>query len=139
MHQFVTFTLNGELFGVDILQAQEIQMPQPITPVPRAPRMVLGLISLRGHVVPLVDLRYKLGMDLSKPIRKPYHIVVTTPDTIAAFLVDEIGDVIDVPSEKFVAPPDSVKAIDKRFLKGVYQLKKGILSILNMDTVLEVS
>lgn len=137
IHQFVTFSLNREFFGINILKVQEIQLPQPITPVPRAPRQILGLISLRGHVVPLIDLRYRLGMELEQPISNPYHIVVTTTDAIACLLVDEIGDVIDVPNDKFVAPPESVRALDASFLDGVYQLKQGILSILNVDTVLE--
>ena len=138
IHQFVTFYLNGELLGINILKVQEIQLPQPITPVPRAQRNILGLISLRGQVVTLSDLRFRLGMKLSEPIAKPYHIVVNTSDTIACLLVDEIGDVIDVPQEKLVAPPESVKEIDADFLDGIYQFKGGILSVLNVNTVLEI-
>lgn len=139
IHQFVTFTLNNELFGINILKVQEIQLPQPITPVPRAPRQILGLISLRGHVVTVINLRLQLGMDLRPPISNPYHIVITTVGTIACILVDEIGEVIDVPNEKFVAPPESVRATDARFLEGVYQMKQGILSVLNVDAIFEIA
>ncbi len=137
--QFATFYLNGEMLGLNILKVQEIQQPQLITPVPLAPDHIMGLISLRGHIVTLIDLRKRLGMDISKPIKHPYHIVVNTQNTIACFEVDEIGDVVDVPVEEFVPPPESVRAIDARFLEGVYPLENRILAILNVDVVLENS
>ena len=71
----------------------------------------MGLISLRGQIVPLIDLRKRLGMDTSQPIQHPYHVVVNTAYAIASFEVDEIGEVIDVPAPEFIPPPDSVKAM----------------------------
>lgn len=135
--QFATFYLNGELLGLNILQVQEIQQPQTITPVPTAPEQFLGLISLRGQIVPLIDLRTRLGMDVSEPIRQPYHIVVSTSYAIASLEVDKIGDVVDVPSQEFMPPPESVRAIDAKFLDGVYPLENEILTVLNVDAVLE--
>lgn len=76
-------------------------------------------------------------MDTSQPIKHPYHIVVNTPYAIASFEVDEIGDVVDVPLQDFVPPPESVKAIDANFLEGVYPLGNEILTVLNVHTVLE--
>ena len=135
--QFATFYLNGELLGFNILHVQEIQQPRPVTPVPLAPPHIMGLISLRGQIVPLIDLRTRLGMDTSQPIKQPYHIVVNTPYTIATFEVDNIGEVIDVPVQEFLPPPDSVKAVDAKFLEGVYPLGNEILTVLNVDVVLE--
>jgi len=134
--QFATFRLNDEIFGISILQVQEIQLPQPVTPVPRAPGHILGLISLRGQIVTLIDLRRRLRMDTQQPIPRPYHVVVKTAGTVACFQVGEIGDVIDVPEAEFRLAPDSVRAVDKRFLEGVYLMKKGVLSILQVDEVL---
>ena len=135
--QFATFKLNGELLGLNILQVQEIQRPQSITPVPLAPAHIMGLINLRGQIVTLIDLRTRLGMDTSQPIKHPFHIVVNTPYAIASFEVDKIGDVIDVPVEKFEPPPDSVRAIDVKFLDGVYPLENEILTVLNVDAILD--
>ena len=134
--QFATFRLNDEIFGISILQVQEIQLPQPVTPVPKAPGHILGLISLRGQIVTLIDLRRRLRMDTQQPIPRPYHVVVKTAGTVACFQVGEIGDVIDVPEAEFRPAPDSVRAVDKRFLEGVYLMKKGVLSILQVDEVL---
>ena len=137
--QFATFNLNGELLGLNILQVQEIQRPQPITPVPLAPPHILGLISLRGQIVTLIDLRTRLGMDTSQPIKHPYHIVVNVQNSIASFEVDQIGDVIDVPVDKFEPPPDSVKAIDAKFLEGVFPLEDKILAVLKVELILETA
>ena len=137
--QFATFILNGELLGLNILKVQEIQQPQTITPVPLAPEHIMGLISLRGQIVPLIDLRTRLGMDTGEAIKTPYHIVVNIRNTIASFEVDEIGDVIDVPVDKFEPPPDSVHAVDAKFLEGVFPLEDKILSVLNVERILETN
>lgn len=137
--QFATFHLNDELFGIDILEVQEIQLPQPVTPVPRAPEHVLGLISLRGQIVTLIDLRRRLRMDTEQPVAKPYHVVVRTGHGVACFEVGQIGDVVNVPPEEYRQAPDSVRAVDKRFLEGVYPMSNGVLSVLNVPEVLSGS
>ena len=139
IYQFATFYLNSELFGINILMVQEIQQPQETTPVPLAPDYILGLISLRGNIVPLIDLRRKLGMNDSQPLRNPYHLVVRTAAVTACFEVDDIGDVLDVPMAKFMPPPDSVKTVDAKFLEGVFPMSKQILSVLNVIEILEQS
>lgn len=135
--QFATFHLNSELFGINILQVQEIQLPQPVTAVPRAASHIKGLISLRGQIVTLVDLRKRLRMDESEPIETPYHIVVKTPSTMACMEVGAIGDVVNVPAEDFRPPPESVHEVDRKFLEGVYSMPAGILTILKISEVLE--
>jgi purine-binding chemotaxis protein CheW len=78
-------------------------------------------------------------MDTSEPIKNRYHIVVNTQHVIASFEVDDIGDVVDVPVEEFVPPPDSVRAIDAKFLEGVFPLENEILTVLNVDVVLDAT
>lgn len=136
--QFATFSLNSELIGINILQVQEIQQPQAITPVPRAPAHIMGLISLRGQIIPLIDLRRRLRMETSDSIKHPYHIVVRGTSSIACFEVDEIGAVVNVPANEYRPPPESVHTIDKKFLDGVFPMEHGILTILKVDEVLEM-
>ena len=135
--QFATFHLNSELFGINILQVQEIQLPQPVTAVPRAASHIKGLISLRGNIVTLVDLRKRLRMDESQSIETPYHIVVKTPSKMACLEVGKIGDVIIVPREDFRAPPESVQEVDRKFLEGVYSMQSGILAVVKISEVLD--
>ena len=139
MQQFATFSLNAELFGLNILQVQEIQMPQPVTPVPRSAGHIMGLIGLRGTIVTLIDLRRRLNMDTGRPIDHPYHIVVSAASNVACFEVDQIGDVIDAPDEVFAPPPESVRAVDAKFLDGVFTLDHRIVSVLNVDSVLQIA
>ena len=137
MLQFASFKLNSEFFGINILQVQEIQLPKPVTAVPRAASHIKGLISLRGQIVTLVDLRRRLRMDESQPIENPYHIVVQTPSNMACLEVGEIGDVITVPIDEFRPPPESVHEVDRKFLEGVYSMPSGILTVLKISEVLE--
>lgn len=137
MLQFATFHLNSELFGINILQVQEIQLPQQVTAVPRVPSHIKGLISLRGQIVTLVDLRKRLRMDESQPIEDPYHIVVKTDSAMACLEVGQIGDVISVPIEEFRPPPESVHEVDRRYLEGVYSMDSGILTLLKITEVLK--
>ena len=135
--QFSTFFLNNEMFGLNILDVQEIQMPQPITPIPTAPAHILGLISLRGQIVTLVELRKRLNMPTTVPHKSPYHIVVKAGASLACLEVGAIGDVINVPRAHLRKPPDSVTTVNKKFLAGVYQMKNRILTILKAQEILE--
>ena len=137
MLQFASFKLNSEFFGINILQVQEIQLPKPVTAVPRAASHIKGLISLRGQIVTLVDLRRRLRMDESQPIENPYHIVVQTPSNMACLEVGEIGDVITVPIDKFRPTPESVHAVERKLLDGRYSRRLGTVPGLKRDGVLE--
>ena len=137
--QFATFYLNGELFGVNILQVQEILLPQQITPVPLASAHILGLISLRGQIVTAVDLKRRLGKEPTRSVNAPYQIVVKTAGLVASFQVDQIGDVIEVAADEIKPPPESISQQDAQFLEGVFPMEKEILSVLNVEAVLETA
>ena len=92
--QFCTFYLEQNLFGVAVLDVQEVVRQHEITVVPLAPRAVRGLINLRGHVVPAVDLRRKLHLSDREQHQLPINIVLRTDDGLVSLLVDEILDVL---------------------------------------------
>lgn len=137
--QFATFFLNQEMFGINILQVQEILLPQDITPVPLATDHIMGLISLRGQIVTVIDLKKRLGIPKTEKTNNAYQIVVRTPLTLASFQVDGVGDVVEVESEDFEPPPESVNAVAGRFLEGIFPMEKNIVSLLNVEMVLETS
>ena len=137
--QFATFYLESELFGINILQVQEILLKQNITLVPLAEDYILGLIGLRGQIVTAIDLKRRLGKATTRSVADPYQIVVQTAGLIASFQVDRVGDVIEVSAEKVAPPPESIETIEARFLEGVYPLETEILSILNVEAVLETA
>ena len=137
--QFATFYLGSELFGINILQVQEILLNQRITPVPLASEYILGLIGLRGLIVTAVDLKRRLGLSQGETVEEPYQIVVTSNDSIASLQVDRIGDVLEIDVNQLQPPPNSLKDIDTRFLEGITMLNNEILAVLNISAVLEVN
>src|ERR1700722_12168545 len=105
--QLCTFFVGDGHFGIPVEQVQEVVRPQPITPVPLAPRVVRGLINLRGQILTAIDLRYRLGLGEPGDERELMNVVVRTDDSPVSFLVDEIGEVLDVQEDTFEAPPET--------------------------------
>lgn len=136
--QYATFRLGSELFGIPILQVQEILLAQAITPVPRAPDYILGLLGLRGQIVTAVDLKRRLGVS-APAAESPCQIVARARESTAALQVDRIGDVMQVEASALQPPPESLGEVDTRFLEGVCLLEEEILAVLNVAAVLEVN
>src|SRR5437016_5385400 len=107
--QYCTFSLQGLFFGVEVQQVQEVIRYQEMTHVPLAPRVVRGLINLRGQIVTAIDLRRRLELTDLPPGRLPINVVVRTDEGPMSLLVDEIGDVLEVAEEVFERPPETVQ------------------------------
>jgi purine-binding chemotaxis protein CheW len=103
--QFCTFFLQDQLFGVPVQQVQEVIRYLEMTRVPLVPPVIRGLINLRGQIVMAIDLRRRFGMVDRLDSELPMNIVVRTEDGAVSFLVDDIGDVIEVSKDTLEAPP----------------------------------
>jgi purine-binding chemotaxis protein CheW len=104
--QLCTFRVGGEDYAVDVMRLREIIHPLPVTRVPRAPAFVKGVVRLRGEVVPVLDVRERLGVEASPPTRKTRFLVVSVADRRIALVVDEVCEVLRLPrSELRPAPP----------------------------------
>lgn len=134
--QYATFYLDQELFGINILQVQEILMQQTLTAVPLAPDYVLGLISLRGQIVTAIDLKRRLGMETQEG-STPKQIVVKGTLGIASLQVDRIGEVMSIADNQLEPAPEVMKGLDIRLIEGVCPLQHEILTVLNVETLLE--
>src|SRR5580692_5433883 len=99
--QFCTFFLDGLYFGLDVLKVQEIIRYQEMTRVPLAPPVVRGLINLRGQIVTAIDLRRRLELREREAGSQPMNVVVRTNEGALSFLVDEIGDVLQLDETPF--------------------------------------
>lgn len=137
--QFATFYLNRELYGIPILQVQEILLNQKVTPVPLAPPYVMGLIGLRGQIVTAVNLKRRVGLDGSHKPDDPYHLVIAVNGNVASLEVDRVGDVLELPGSQFLPTPESLEGIDRDFLDGVFMLEDRILGIINVPAVLDAA
>ncbi len=131
--QFCTFYLDGLLFGVEIQGVQEVIRHLPMTQVPLAPRVVSGLINLRGQIVTAVDLRRCLGMADRATGHLPMNVVVRTADGPVSLLVDDIGDVIEVSEDSYEPPPQNMSAQQKEMVRGVYKLDGRLLLVLDTE------
>ena len=138
MTQYVTFTLGGALYGVDVTRVQEALRAHTRTRVPLAPIDVAGLVNLRGQVVLTIDLRPRLGLPPLAADAEPMMVVVQVDGEPVSLLVDEIGDVLEVGPERFEVPPDTLDVGLRRLITGAYKLESTLLLILDVDQAVAV-
>jgi purine-binding chemotaxis protein CheW len=130
--QVCTFFLNGLFFGVDVTLVQEVIRFQAMTEVPLAPRVVSGLINLRGQIVTAIDLRRRLEMPDRPAGRTPMNVVVRNADAIHSLLVDEVGDVVSVDESTWEAPPDTLDSRTRELITGTHKLQDRLLLVLDV-------
>jgi len=136
--QLCTFSVAGLLFGVEVIHVQEVIRYQEMTPVPLAPKVVSGLINLRGRIVTALDLRERLSLPRRDPDQLPTNVVVRHAEGVLSLLVDEIGDVVDVDAASFEMPPDTLIPAARALIDGVYKLKPQLLLLLNTERAVGV-
>jgi purine-binding chemotaxis protein CheW len=133
MSQYVTFSLGGSLYGVDVTRVQEALRSHVRTRVPLSPPAVAGLVNLRGQVVLTVDLRPRLGLEPLGEDAEPMMVVVQVAGEPVSLLVDEIGDVMEVGPETFEAPPETLDAGLRPLILGAHKLDGRLLLVLDVD------
>src|SRR5262249_53580092 len=136
--QYCTFFIDGHYFGLDVLKVQEVIRSQHMTPVPLAPPEVCGLINLRGQIVTAIDLRRRLKLAPRRLDREPVNVVVRTDDGAVSLLVDEIGDVLEVPERLFERPPETMDGAARELVLGAYKLPERLLLILDTERTVDL-
>lgn len=131
--QFCTFFIDKQFFAVPVQQVQEVIRYQEITCVPLVPAVIRGLINLRGQIVVAFDLRRRLGYPDRAEKEKPMNVVVRADGETVSFLVDEIGDVIEVEEDCAEQPPETLRAEMRALLRGVYKLRDRLLLVLDTE------
>ena len=137
--QFCTFFLDGLRFGVDVMKVQEVVPYQEMTRVHLAPAVVRGLINLRGQIVTAIDFRRRLELPDRSDGEPPVNVVVQTDDGAVSLLVDEIGDVLEVPETAFERPPETLQGTARELIRGAYKLENRLLLILDTERTVKVS
>lgn len=131
--QFCTFLLDGHHFGVEVNTVQEILRHQEMTRVPLASRVIQGLLNLRGQIVTAIDLRLRLSLPERAVESECLNLIINTRDGAVSFLIDEIGDVVEVGDELFESPPPTLKGHIREFIRGTYKLQEHLLLILDTE------
>lgn len=134
--QYLTFALGQEEYGVEILKVQEIKGYTAITPIPNTPPHIRGVMNLRGTIVPVVDLRSKLGMQETEYSQFTVIIVVTVGTKVMGLIVDAVSDVLNIPVSDIQATPDFGASVDARFINGMAKAGEKLVVLLNIDRVL---
>jgi purine-binding chemotaxis protein CheW len=131
--QVCTFNLGDTLFGVDVPVIQEVLRAQAMTRVPLAPTVVRGLINLRGQILTAIDLRERLGMQPAPADVAGMNLVVRLPDETVSFVVDDVGEVLDLDPNQFEEKPPTLSKALSEVTAGVYKLKDRLLLLLNVN------
>jgi len=135
--QFCTFFLKDQFFGVPVQHVQEVIRYQEMTRVPLVPPVIRGLINLRGQIVMALDLRRRFGMEARPESQLPMNVVIRTEDSAVSFLVDEIGDVLEVEEENSEPPPATLPGRARDLVRGVYKLRDRLMLVLDTERVVE--
>jgi len=129
--QFCTFYVNSILFGVEVLDVQEVLRYQNMTEVPLAASEIKGLINLRGQIITAIDLRNRMKLPPREDDQKPMNVVIQINNEVVSFLVDSIGDVLEVNEEIFEKSPHTVDDSSRELVAGVYKLEGNLLMVLD--------
>ncbi len=132
--QFSTFLIADQLYGIDVMKVQEITRALPMTKVPLAPPFVYGLINLRGQISTAIGLRELFGIKGQVP-EDPLNVVCRLEEVLASFLVDRIGDVIEVSMKDFEPVPETVPEETRRYIEGIYKIPGFLLSVVDVNKI----
>ncbi len=137
--QLVSFKIGEEEFGVDILSVQEINRMSQITKVPNTPHFIEGVINLRGRIIPVLDLRVKLGLLKLEHNKNTRIVVVELKGQTIGFIVDEVSEVLRIPKNITEAPPAMVGGIDSEYITSIGKLEDRLLILLDLEKILSLS
>jgi purine-binding chemotaxis protein CheW len=134
--KFLTFFLADEEYGIEILKVQEIIGMMSVTPVPRTPSFVRGVINLRGKVTPIIDLRLKFGMPAIAQTEETCIIVVRAQGVEMGIVVDKVSEVLDIATEDIDAVPSFGATVNTAYILGIGKAAGKVKLLLHIDKVL---
>ena len=140
--QYLTIMLANEEYGVDILRVQEIRGWDNATAIPNAPDYVLGVVNLRGVVVPIFDLRKRFHLDNAEFNAETVIVVVKVEhdkgERTIGMVVDAVSDVYNITADNINDAPDVGSSVNMEFIKGLATINNGMIILLNIDELINV-
>jgi len=134
--RYVTFRLEEEVYGINVMQVQEVLRVTEIAPVPGAPHYVLGIINLRGNVVTVVDTRERLGLG-SKEMEESTRIVIIEADKmVVGILVDAVAEVVDLRTSEIESAPSVGNDESSKYIQGVASRDGDLLILVDLNKLL---
>ena len=138
--EFLTFRLGAEEYGIDILRVQEIRSFEEPTRIANSPSYVKGVVNLRGVIVPVVDLRIKLGCDLVEYNSFTVVIVLNVKGRVVGAVVDSVSDVLELKREEIKPAPEmSSSSVDTAFITGIASVGERMLILMDIEALMSSS
>ncbi|MTI94450.1 MAG: chemotaxis protein CheW [Firmicutes bacterium] len=137
-NQYVIFELADEFYGVDIHQVRGIEKPMSLTRVPNAPEFVQGVCNLRGSVIPVIDLRRRLGLSAGTETKNTRVLIVNVDKYTVGMVIDNANDVVNINPDMIEPSPALVSGIDSEFIRGVAKINNRLLVLLDLNKILSV-
>lgn len=135
--QYLTVNLANEEYAIDILAVREIRGWTPVTRIPQAPPYVLGVLNLRGTIVPVLDLRLRFGLTREAYDATTVTVIVNVAGRLFGVVVDAVSDVLDVAADDVRPVPDMGTAVDTEYLKGLTAVADRMVLLLDVDKLLQ--
>ena len=134
--EYLTFRLGQEEYGIDILRVQEIRSYEPPTRIANAPPFVKGVVNLRGVIVPIVDLRLKLGCDSVEYNSFTVVVVLNVRGRVVGAVVDSVSDVLQLSGEAIKPAPEMNTSVDTRFITGIGSIGERMLILMDIQALM---
>lgn len=135
--EYLTFRLDQEEYGIDILKVQEIRGYEPPTRIANAPAFIKGVVNLRGTIVPIVDMRLKFGCSKAEYNSFTVVIVLNLRQRIVGIVVDSVSDVMELAADNVKAAPDVESVIDSDAVLGLGSLGDRMLILLDIERLMD--
>jgi len=134
--QWVTFKLEGEDYGINVMQVQEVLRVSEITPVPGAPSYILGIINLRGNVVTVLDTRMRFGLPMYETDDASRVVIVESNGNVLGILVDSVAEVVYLRSSEIESAPNVGNDESSKYIQGVYSNEGNLLILVDVNKLL---
>ena len=134
--EYLTFRLGAEEYGIDILRVQEIRSYEEPTRIANAPSFIKGVVNLRGVIVPVVDLRLKLGCATAEYNGFTVVIVLNVHGRVVGAVVDSVSDVIELGGEQIRPAPEMNTTVDTTFITGIASVAERMLILMDIEALM---
>lgn len=135
--QYLTFSVDREVYGISIRNVTEIIGIQPVSTLPEAPEYIKGIINLRGKIIPVIDMRIKLKKEPAEYTDRTCIIVVELEEKLAGLIVDSVAEVMSIKDENITAPPELGKNTSSRFISGIGKVDGNVKLLVKLEALLD--
>ncbi|AXV14411.1 chemotaxis protein CheW [Neorhizobium sp. SOG26] len=133
--ELIAFRIGDQEFCVNIMSVREIRGWTPATPMPHAPAYMMGVINLRGAVLPIIDLSARLGMKEAEPTARHVIIVAQVKTKIVGLLVEAVSDILTITDDNIQPVPEVSSELEKQYARGILAIDKRMICMIDLDAL----